>query len=100
MYTGNNLEIVKEFKEDMMKTFEMTNLGLMNYFLGIEDETTRRRHIYLSKKIYWSPIEESLATSLLSRFMQKPSQIHYGVEKNFKISRRYKGVWNIIQNHD
>jgi len=52
MYTGNNLEIVKEFKEDMMKTFEMTNLGLMNYFLGIEDETTRRRHIYLSKKIY------------------------------------------------
>jgi len=28
--------MMKEFKEDMMKTFEMTDLGLMNYFLGIE----------------------------------------------------------------
>jgi len=36
IYTRNNLEMMKEFKEDMMKTFEMNDLGLMNYFLGIE----------------------------------------------------------------
>ena len=53
IYTGNNLEMMKEFKEDMMKTFEMTDLGLMNYFLGIEvNKKKRRRHIYLSKEIY------------------------------------------------
>jgi len=32
----NNKEMIQEFKEYMMKTFEMTNLGLMHYFLGIE----------------------------------------------------------------
>ncbi|CAL2249603.1 unnamed protein product [Prunus armeniaca] len=36
IYTGNNEEIIKEFKKDIMKTFEMSDLGLMHYFLGIE----------------------------------------------------------------
>ena len=53
IYIGKNLELMKEFTEDMMKTFEMTDLGLMNYFLGIEvNKKKRRRHIYLSKEIY------------------------------------------------
>ena len=36
IYTGNNEEIIQEFKKDMMKTFEMSDLGVMHYFLGIE----------------------------------------------------------------
>nr|KYP39031.1 Retrovirus-related Pol polyprotein from transposon TNT 1-94 [Cajanus cajan] len=35
IYTGTNTNMMMEFKEDMMKTFEMTDLGLMSYFLGI-----------------------------------------------------------------
>ena len=30
IFTGNNEQTIKEFKEDIMKTFEMTNLGLMH----------------------------------------------------------------------
>ncbi|CAA0830191.1 Uncharacterized mitochondrial protein AtMg00860 [Striga hermonthica] len=36
MQEGNNEEMIKEFKEDMMKTFKMTDVGQMSYFLGIE----------------------------------------------------------------
>ncbi|KAG6417899.1 hypothetical protein SASPL_120096 [Salvia splendens] len=36
IYAGNNEEMIKEFKEAMMKSFEMTDLGQMHYFLGIE----------------------------------------------------------------
>ncbi|CAL9009295.1 unnamed protein product, partial [Prunus brigantina] len=36
MYTENNEEIIQEFQKDMMKAFEMSDLGLMHYFLGIE----------------------------------------------------------------
>lgn len=36
IYTGNNVEMMEEFKKSMMEEFEMTDLGLMNYFLGVE----------------------------------------------------------------
>ncbi|KAL0340068.1 UNVERIFIED_CONTAM: Retrovirus-related Pol polyprotein from transposon RE1 [Sesamum radiatum] len=36
IYTGNNEKMIQVFKEDMMKTFEMRDLGLMHFFLGIE----------------------------------------------------------------
>lgn len=36
IYTGNIKKMIEDFKEDMMKTFEMTDLGLMHYFLVIE----------------------------------------------------------------
>ena len=34
--TGNNVALIDEFKLEMMKVFEMTDLGLMTYFLGIK----------------------------------------------------------------
>ena len=36
LVTGSNVKLVEEFKEDMRKAFEMTNLGIMTYFLGME----------------------------------------------------------------
>jgi len=36
IFTGNNAEMIKAFKEVMKKEFEMTDLGLMKYFLGLE----------------------------------------------------------------
>jgi hypothetical protein len=36
LVTGNNATLIDEFKLDMMKKFEMTDLGLMTYFLGME----------------------------------------------------------------
>ena len=36
IFMGNSQRLIDEFKEDMKKEFEMTDLGLMKYFLGIE----------------------------------------------------------------
>ena len=36
LVTGSNEELVRKFKEDMKQTFEMTDLGEMAYFLGME----------------------------------------------------------------
>ena len=33
---GNNAQLIKEFKEKIMQAFEMIDLGLMTYFLGME----------------------------------------------------------------
>ena len=36
LVTGNNTSLVEKFKLEMMKVFEMPDLGLMTFFLGIE----------------------------------------------------------------
>ena len=33
IFTRNNLEIIAEFREVMIKQFEMTNMSLMSFFL-------------------------------------------------------------------
>ncbi|KAK0597781.1 hypothetical protein LWI29_028530 [Acer saccharum] len=146
IYTGNNEKMMKEFKEDMMKTFEMTDLGLMHYFLGIEINQ-EKSGIFVSQKkytesllkkfkmseckpvatplvtnekfrkedgsnkadvsIYRSLIGSLLyltatrpdimyATSLLSRFMQNPTQVHYGAAKQilrYLQGTKDYGIW-------
>lgn len=36
LVTGDDTKLVEEFKQEMMQAFEMTDLGLMSYFLGLE----------------------------------------------------------------
>jgi len=36
IYMGSSESLILEFKSCMMKTFEMTDLGLLHYFLGLE----------------------------------------------------------------
>nr|CAN68421.1 hypothetical protein VITISV_031322 [Vitis vinifera] len=36
LITGSSAKLIDEFKLDMMQVFEMTDLGLMTYFLGME----------------------------------------------------------------
>ena len=140
IYTGNNEEMIQEFKHDMMKTFEMSDLGLMNYFLGIEI-SQENEGIFICQKWYTENLLKKFklygcktvatplvanekmrkedgyekadtsrfrsligillyltttrpyimyATSLLSRFMQNPTQIHYGASK--RILRYLQGT--------
>ena len=51
LVTGSNEKLVKEFKAEMLKVFEMTNLGLMSYFLGME---VKQDHdgVFISQKKY------------------------------------------------
>ncbi|XP_026450984.1 uncharacterized protein LOC113351153 [Papaver somniferum] len=51
IFTGNNSEMIKEFWEDMVKEFEMTYLGLMSYFLGIDVQQTERG-IFINQQRY------------------------------------------------
>ncbi|KAL0317673.1 UNVERIFIED_CONTAM: Retrovirus-related Pol polyprotein from transposon TNT 1-94 [Sesamum angustifolium] len=131
IYTGNNEKMIQDFKEDMMKTFEMSDLGLMHFFLGIEinqekegifmcqrkyTETLLKKFKMESCKTVTTPLvtgekyqkedgsqkvdgsiyrsligsllyltatrpDIMFATSLLSRFMQSPSQVHYAATK-------------------
>nr|GEZ09403.1 putative RNA-directed DNA polymerase [Tanacetum cinerariifolium] len=58
-YTGNNEQMLKEFKSSMKGEFEMTDLGKMRYFLGIEVMQTATG-IHVSQQRY--------AVEILNRF--------------------------------
>ncbi|GAA0173161.1 transmembrane signal receptor [Lithospermum erythrorhizon] len=51
IFTGNSQEMMKEFKECMIKMFDMTDLGSMTYFLGIEVKQFKHG-IFISQKKY------------------------------------------------
>ena len=140
--TGSNLSMITKFKQQMMKMFKMTDLGLMNYFLGMEIDQSKEgificqeryaRNILKKFNMEWcKPISTPLAqneklskdddsgeadstryrsiigsllyltatrpdlmyaTSVLSRFMQKPTQAHMkGVKR---VLRYVKGTTN------
>ncbi|XP_024177774.1 uncharacterized protein LOC112183641 [Rosa chinensis] len=131
IFTGNDENVIQQFKKDMMSTYEMNDMGLLHYFLGIEVSQSKDE-IFISQKKYAENIikkfnmlgcnsvatpliaNEKLkkedgakkadatkyrsliggllyltttrpdimfAASLLSRYMQEPSQIHYGAAK-------------------
>ncbi|KAK4380842.1 Retrovirus-related Pol polyprotein from transposon RE1 [Sesamum angolense] len=146
IYTGNNEKMIQDFKENMMKTFEMSDLGLMHFFLGIEinqekkgificqrkyTETLLKKFKMESCKTVTTPLvtgekyqkedgsqkvdgsmyrtligsllyltatrpDIMFATSLLSRFMQSPTQVHYAAAKRtLRYLRGTKdfGIW-------
>ena len=47
---GSNEELVRMFKEDMKQTFEMTYLGEMAYFLGMEIKQKNGEVLIFQKK--------------------------------------------------
>ncbi|CAM8990990.1 unnamed protein product [Rhodiola kirilowii] len=59
IFTGSSEEMFIEFKEAMTRQFEMTDMGLMSYFLGIEVEQADSG-IFISQKKY--------AKDILKRF--------------------------------
>jgi len=131
LFTGNDVKMMQKFKQDMMQAYEMSDLGLLNYFLGIEVSQVKEG-IFISQKKYTKSILQKFkmmdcrsvaiplaanekfrkddgekkansslyrsligsllyltstrpdimfAASLLSRFMQEPSQVHFGAAK-------------------
>lgn len=51
LVTGSNNVFVEEFKQDMMKVFEMTDCGEMAFFLGMEVKQNEKG-IFISQKKY------------------------------------------------
>ncbi|XP_069149730.1 uncharacterized protein [Solanum lycopersicum] len=46
---GNDVKMMQNFKQDMMQAYEMSDLGLLNYFLGIE-VSQDKEDIFISQK--------------------------------------------------
>jgi Reverse transcriptase (RNA-dependent DNA polymerase) len=59
IFIGNDDEMMHEFKNNMMKKYEMNDLGLLHYFLGIEIDQ-RNDGVFISQKKY--------AQNILSKF--------------------------------
>ena len=51
IFTGYDETLLSSFKHSMMKEFEMTNLGRMRYFLGLE-VLQRSDGIFVCQKKY------------------------------------------------
>ena len=51
LVTGSNIVMIDEFKQDMMKVFEMIDCGEMKFFLGIEIKQNNKG-IFICQKKY------------------------------------------------
>ena len=50
--TGNDMSMIEKFKQSMMSEFDMSDLGIMHYFLGFEVIQSAAGIFISRKKIY------------------------------------------------
>ncbi|KAK2979582.1 hypothetical protein RJ640_020074 [Escallonia rubra] len=80
---GNNSKFLSEFREDMIAQFEMIDIGLMSYFLGIEVKQTNKG-VFISQKKY--------AGDILRKFkMEACNPILIPVEERLKLVKDGSG---------
>eukprot|EP00253_Pinus_taeda_P029055 PITA_29055 len=78
LMTGNNESYIASIKKELGKTFEMTDLGYVHYYLGIE-VTQHPKSIFLSQKKYIG--------DLLNRFgMTEGNPLTTPMEQNLKLT--------------
>ncbi|KAJ3691578.1 hypothetical protein LUZ61_020742 [Rhynchospora tenuis] len=83
IFKGNNNKMIEKFKLEMSKEFEMTDLGLMSYFLGLEVKQDKSG-IFVSQEAY--------AKDVLKRFkIDYCNPVCTPVESRTKLSRYDEG---------
>ncbi|GKU94475.1 hypothetical protein SLEP1_g7971 [Rubroshorea leprosula] len=83
IYTGNDMVMFDKFKKSMMAEFEMSDLGLMHYYLGIEVKQSDAS-IFISQKKY--------VQDILDRFRMKNSNpVSTPIEPSLKLVRNPRG---------
>ncbi|XP_020266632.1 uncharacterized protein LOC109842134 [Asparagus officinalis] len=83
LYTGSSTEMLAEFKAAMFNEFEMTDNGLMSYFLGIEVKQ-QQEGIFISQKKYMKEILEKFK-------MNECNPVNTPVAIGMKLSREEDG---------
>lgn len=84
IYTGNCESMIVEFKESMKQEFDMSDLGKMRYFLGVEV-------LQCSEGIYIS--QKKFAKEVLERFgMEGSNSVYNPIVPGVKLSRDEGGV--------
>eukprot|EP00253_Pinus_taeda_P011106 PITA_11106 len=111
--TGNNESYIASIKKELGKSFEMTDLGYVHYYLGI-GVTQYPKSIFISQKKYigyllnrfgmtecnplTTPMEQNLKLTSIegkefedaTKFMQKPCEGHWFAEK--RVLKYLKGT--------
>ncbi|GKV31573.1 hypothetical protein SLEP1_g40251 [Rubroshorea leprosula] len=83
IFTGNNPSMFEEFKRAMSNEFEMTDIGLMSYYLGIEVKQMEEG-IFIS--------QENYAREVLKRFnMSNCKPVNTPVAGGMKLSKFEEG---------
>ncbi|KAL5820672.1 hypothetical protein ACOSQ3_022554 [Xanthoceras sorbifolium] len=83
IFTDNNLSLIEEFKKTITKEFEMTDIRLMAYYLGIEVKL-KEKGIFIS--------QENYVKEILKKFkMDDCNPINTLVECGVKLSKHDKG---------
>ncbi|KAI5332765.1 hypothetical protein L3X38_022894 [Prunus dulcis] len=113
IYTGSLGELMMEFKTEMMKPYEMTDLGLLHHFLGLDcksvatpltvneklskvdgseqaDESVYRQIVGSLQYLTATRLDIMFAASLLARFMHGPTRKHMGTAE--RILRYIQGT--------
>lgn len=84
IFTGNDACMFESFKKSMKIEFDMTDLGKMKYFLGVEIQQNSEG-IYLSQKKY--------ACELLEKFgLQNCNSVKNPIVPGFKLSKKGEGA--------
>ena len=52
LFTGNDVKMMQNFKQDKMQDYEMSDLGLLKLFLGHRSFSSKKRNFHFSKKAY------------------------------------------------
>jgi hypothetical protein len=83
IFTGNNLSMFEEFKKDMSNEFEMTDMGLMAYYFGIEVKQ-EDKGIFIT--------QEGYAKEVLKKFkMDDANPVGTPMECGSKLSKHENG---------
>jgi Reverse transcriptase (RNA-dependent DNA polymerase) len=96
IFMGNNQRLIDEFNKAMKLEFEMTDLGMMKYFLGLEIKQEKSR-IFISQGAY--------AREILQKFgMHDCNPVATPMELGAKLSKLEGGetvdsntYWSIIR---
>lgn len=84
LYTGNDDTLIRNFKASMMREFDMSDHGRMNYFLGIE-LMQRQNGIFICQNHY--------AKSILRKFgMSESHAVSTPISPGMKIHSDVKGT--------
>ena len=87
IFTGNNEEMFKDFKESIMREFKMSYLGRMKYFLGVEVVQTTD-FIFICQKKY--------AKEVLERFgMEQSNAVQNPIVLGMKLKRNMDNATNV-----
>ena len=83
IFTGSNSSMFEELKKDMAKEFEMTDIGLMSYYLGIEVKQ-EDKGIFIT--------QEGYAKEVLKKFkMDDSNPVSTPIECGVKLSKHDEG---------